>query len=471
MKFLWTLLTLIGINIPSLSGQATIAGTIQKVNAETASLHFYPTILGEEAISLETTLNENGQFQFDINPTMAVPAVLQIANFNCLIFLFPEKSLQIDIQIDEQYQPLIIFDGIAAADNQFYLQYQNVLNQEKKNIPPKLLEKFKPKDYLVYQTKLKQRKIGYLHKNKFKIDERLFNWLENDVSYQFANDLFEYPNRELITQTPPKKYYHFLKEVQLNNEEAILQPSYQRFLLGYTNHQLFKPQKWGRYATAEKQFNFVRRYFFGEVLHYLQFFILKTSLKFDKEAEIEKAYREFLTSKAPQGFKRQLRQTHQLASHNILGQPFPKKLLKNQYGRYDKGELKAENAKLFYVWQTAVKAEKVAIIQALFNRITQKKYLDFGLVGLDETIEFPKVLSAIPKFWVTSFSLKSYREKIPIEEAGYLLFINKYGEVIEYITWEVDLESVNEIVDFMAENYKSRVYSTLTNRSIRQKKY
>ena len=156
---------------------------------------------------------------------------------------------------------LITFDGTAAEENQFYLQYQNVLSQEKKNLPEEFLEKFKPKDYLIYQAKLKQRKINYLHKHQSKIDKRLLNWLENDVVYQFANNLFEYPNRELITHTPSKKYYRFLEEIKLNEETAILQPTYQRFLLEYTNHQLFKPQKWGRYASPDKQFRFVKRYF------------------------------------------------------------------------------------------------------------------------------------------------------------------------------------------------------------------
>lgn len=469
MKFFWTILTLIGFGTPFLVAQTSLSGSIQATTAKTAVLYFDPTTLGEESSTLETVIDENGQFQFDINLPIGIPAVLQVANFNCLLFLFPDKSLQIELQLKGQHSPLIIFDEVGAEDNQFYSQYQVEFNQEKKNIPSKLLDKFKPKDYLVYQTKLRERKLNYLYKNQSKIDERLFNWLENDIHYEFANDLMEYPDLELITQKPPKKYYHFLKTIKLNNEEAILQASYQRFLLEYTKYQLFKPQKWGRFVDTNKQFDFVRRYFFGDALYYLQFFILKTSLKFDEDRVINSAYQEFMASNAPEGFKRQLRQTHQLASRNILGQSFPTYMIRNQYGTSGRLRLKAENAKLFYIWQTPIETEKIRTIQALYKKIASKKYLDFGLIGLDKSIEFPKALSDIPQFWVPSYSLIWYYKEIPIKEKEYLVFVNKYGEIIDYITWELEVESVNEIADFMEENYKSRVYPTLSNRLFRQK--
>ena len=191
-------------------------------------------------------------------------------------------------------------------------------------------------------------------------------------------------------------------------------------------------------------------------------------MKFEESENIEKAYLEFLASKAPETYKQQLRQAHQLANQEILGQTFPINLLENQYGTYYNDNLKLGNGKLFYIWQRPIDTEKIAVIQQLYKATNQKKYIDFGLIGLTKAIEFPKELKTIPHFWIPPFILERYIEKIPIKEDSYLILVNKYGKVIEYITWNVDLASVNEIVDFTAENYSSRVYSTLRNHSIKK---
>jgi len=467
MKFLYTILTLISISSSIINAQTTLSGSIQNVTAQTAVLYIYPTALGENGVALKTTIDNNNQFQFTPPSTIAVPAVLQIGGINCYLFLFPAQSLQIDIEIHEKGKVFITFNGEAAADNQFYLQYQNVLKQEQKNVPEVLKEKFKPKKFLVYQTDLKERKINYLNQHQSTIDHRLINWLKNDVIYQYANNLIEYPDREYLSQSPAKKYYDFLKELKYNNEAALLQPSYQRFILGYVHYQLLKPQGWGRYLSPQKQYKFVRRYFIGEVLHYLQFYIIKTSLELGEREKAEILYQDFLNSDAPKGYKQQLRRVHQLGNKNIIGQYFPTYILENLREPFFKDNLKVQNGKLFYVWQKHLRKDKISVIRQLEKEVDKSHRIDFGLIGLTTIIDFPKSLSHTPHFWITPYALENYVKNFPIREEAYLLYINKFGQVLEYTTSELTQDGIGKIVNFMENNYNKRVYSTLSNSFLR----
>lgn len=463
MKFLCTIFTLIGVSFSIVNAQTTLSGRIQHATTQTAVLYTHSTSLGEKGVILETPIDKNNQFQFDLNTAKAIPAILQIGDFNCLLFLFPEKSVHIDVQILEEDQVYITFKGAAGPDNQFYLQYQNLLNQEQQNLPAKLNKKFRPKDFLAYQTDLKAKKLNFLNEHPSNIDQRLIAWLENDAVYHFANNLLEYPNREYLSQTPSKKYYNFLKDMRYNNDGAILQPSYQRFILGYVHYQLLKPQGWGFYWSPQKQYQFIRRFFVRESLYYLQFFILKTNMELGDKEKVEDLYRAFVNSDAPIGFKQQLRTIYQYGEKNIIGQSFPTNLLQNLNEPFFKDNLKEQNGKLFYVWQNYLRKDKIGVIKELAQAVNKSHRVDFGLVGLTTAIQFPKSLARTPHFWIAPYSLENYVKNFPIRAEAYLLFINKYGQVLEYSISEITPDQVKNIVDFMERNYNKRAYSTLSN--------
>ncbi len=302
MKKFSFLLTFVILNI-SVYSQAIISGTIANSAADTAYLYFHPTSLGTLGEMAETIVATNGQFQFDINPSVAIPAVLEINDLQLLIFLFPDKSLHINIQEDTQNKVKIEFEGLAALDNQFYLRYQQEILKTTREIPPKLLTKFKPKRYLALQKEFKQLQLDYLNQSQNSIDPRLQTWLKNNILYQFANNLFDYPRQMPQSRVPNKSYYSFLDNIILNNKSAKLQSAYQTFIISFIDFKLEKPQKWGIHSTIKEQFKFIRRYFVGDALYIGQFFLLNRS-RFKEEKNWEKEVKTFLASKAPEGYKR-----------------------------------------------------------------------------------------------------------------------------------------------------------------------
>ena len=307
MKKVNFLLILVTLNI-SLYSQAIVKGTIANSAKDTAFLYFHPTSLGTLGETLETTVALNGQFQFDINPLVAVPAVLEINDIQLLLFLFPDKSLQINIQKDVQNKVKIEFEGPAALDNQFYLNYRQEILKNTREVPPKLLTRFNPKGYLALQKKFKQTRLDYLNQSQNSIDSRLSTWLENNIVYQFANNLFTYPNQVHEPRDPNKSYYSFSENIILNNKSAILQSAYQAFIINFTRYKLEKTQKWGINTSAEEQFKFIRRYFVGDALYIYQFFLLNRG-KFKKKKNREKEVKAFFASKAPEGYKQYIWET------------------------------------------------------------------------------------------------------------------------------------------------------------------
>lgn len=302
--FLWMLL---GWSI-CLSGQVNFSGYInfKDSTAQSAQIYLHPTVLGTIGTSLQTTIEPNGQFQFELDLASAVPAVLEISDLQILLFLFPDKPLQISIEQKTADNIFINFYGTAAQDNQFYLNYRNDILAGIPKVPHKLLTKFSPKEYLTFQMDKKQLKLDYLNQSQNSIDLRLFNWLKNNVVYQFANNLLEYPNRLPQPRTPGKSYYDFLPAISLNNNSAILQTAYQRFIINFIDHKLHKPQKWGIHASAEEKLKFIRRYLVGETLYFYQFYLLIQKTGFKRKRNRERETKAYLASKAPDGYKRYL---------------------------------------------------------------------------------------------------------------------------------------------------------------------
>lgn len=307
MKKFSFLLIFVSLNI-SLHSQVAVRGAFANSATDTAYLYFHPTRLGTLGETLKTTISENGQFQFDINPLVAVPAVLEINEIQLLLFLFPDKALQIDIQQNAQNKVKIEFEGPAAVDNQFYLNYQHDVIKTTQEVPPKLLTKFNPKGYLVLQKKFKQKQLDYLNQSRNSIDARLWTWLKNNIEYQFANKLFAYPNQVHQMRNPSKSYYDFLENIVLNNKSASLQSAYQTFIISFISYKLGKPQKWGIQTTAEEQFKFIRRYFVGDALYICQFFLLNRG-QFKRKKNWDKEAKAFFASKAPEGYKRYIWET------------------------------------------------------------------------------------------------------------------------------------------------------------------
>lgn len=307
MKKFSFLLIFVGLYI-SVYSQVTVRGTVPNSAKDTVHLYFHPTSLGTLGETLQTTIAQNGQFQFDINPSVAVPAVLEIDELQLLLFLFPDKPLQIDIQQNAQNEVKIEFEGAAAIDNQFYLNYQQEILKTTREVPPKLLTKFNPKGYLALQKEFKHRQLDYLNQSRNSIDLRLWTWLKNNIDYQFANKLLAYPNQVHQFRTPSKSYYDFLENIVLNNKSASLQTAYQTFIINFISFKLGKPQKWGIQTSAEEQFKFIRRYFINDALYICQFFLLNRG-QFKRKKNWDKEAKAFFASKAPEGYKRYIWET------------------------------------------------------------------------------------------------------------------------------------------------------------------
>lgn len=469
MKNFWiiSMLLLLGSN---LLGQVKITGYAPNLNINKASLQLYPTELGHKGETTTTSIDNQGNFQFEVDIPIAIPCILHIADFQYLLFIFPNKSLELTINADKPTANSIVFKGETAKDNKAYLQYQNFLQQEKEKNSNNFSEKYQPKAYLQYQTILKNLREKYLAKLPSALDARLINWLNNDIQYQYANNLLTYPDRNFISRRPAKKYYRFLNKIKFNNESAILQVSYQQFLIAYTNYQLIKTQKWSSTNSFEEQLNLIRRYFFGNAYEFLHFFILKTYFKYASLEEIEIAYKNSLASNVDNSLKFLIREAHQAAKKTIIGESFSTYWLKDKRyqapspPRFGQGFPILEKGLLLYFWQPQQQISTAQKVVQLVKKVKGNDRINLVLVGTDlsyetwkETLKTSplKSLSNLHHYWIDENDLNKAILRFRIAQFPCLLFLNQSNQLLAKVDWDYQDEIVDWLIDFTSRNYSN----------------
>ena len=475
MKSLWTTLSLVLVT-SMLWGQVKIEGRIKQPTTTTATLQLYPTALGKDGVILNAKINSNGQFQFEINSSVAIPCLLSISTYEVLLFIFPDKSLELDIDLNQTTDNRITFAGTAGIDNQLYLQYQNFIKLKNKASDSAFFKHYQPTLYKKHQTALKIEQEIYLSKLTSKLDTRLAAWLENDIQYEYATNLLAYPDRNLISRRPSKKYYRFLDEMRYNNEKAILQVSYQKFLIGYTNYQMFKSKKWSGFGSLEEQLALVRRYFIGNALEYIHCFILKTHLKYSPLEEVDPMYRVFLDSNAAPSLKMELRKAHQIASANALGHVFPMAWLWDKYQQVPsyngagKGFPILDKGIILYFWKSQQEKEFLTKIKQLAEIINQNEKLAFVLVGTQEDFtEWKKEIRTIPlktkeayHYWIYSNHLKKATKRFQITKFPSLLFLNDSNQVMAKVDRAFEKTTMDWLIQFAAKNFSNTLEEPLS---------
>lgn len=147
----------------------------------------------------------------------------------------------------------------------------------------------------------------------FEVAPQVLQWVRNEVVYTYATELLRYPSifRDLHngnrSRNPSASYYSFLEDIPLNNPDAILQGSYQRFLESFISYKLEKPMGWALRKGGERQYSFLKRFFFGPSLYYMQYLLFERTVHWLVEYDyMAEEYQAFMASKAPALLKQKL---------------------------------------------------------------------------------------------------------------------------------------------------------------------
>ncbi len=323
----------------TLNGQVTISGRVYNPTDSIVKLLVSPTVLGGDFHTATALLTADQAFKFSIKSTMAIPAKIMHGSAVFSVFILPGRSFSVDIIIGENNELKLIFDGEGGLDNAHFHRYIQYISVHTPDITIEELAATTAMEYRRLADERRYQKEAFWAELSETVDfspaPGMMEWIRNDITYNHATELLNYPgkfrqfHRGKRDRHPSDQYYSFLRALQVNNEDVILQDSYRTFLRAFIEYKLEKPISWGLKVGGKKQYPFLRKFLIGQPLYCMQFQILELTMDLEGEnTNMDVEYQSFMASDAPSPLKEKLKalkairekeQKQKLAS--IIGRP------------------------------------------------------------------------------------------------------------------------------------------------------
>jgi len=329
MRYLILLLALLTYTQVSAS-EIAILGKIQSPKDSIVVLSIPPSEIGGDYIQDTFYLNSKNAFRFRLHLAKATMATIRHAYIKFPIFIHPEHSLVIRLSANSDSKAVVNFKGRGSHDNQFYANYLNHLNKRLENKSLEQIEKTSSRAYKKFVLERAEQQRVFVKKHQKKLSPQLISWVNNDIEYRAAELLINYPillrqsNKFIKSIELPNFYYDFLKQVKLNNEAAMLQPSYQDFITSY----FYNYQAIGRYvfetvphdgysnytldnriSSLDGMYNYVDDFFNGTPRYYVQSVLIRNEIQVFPDS-VDTRYYNYLLSDAPVALKQQVKKVY-----------------------------------------------------------------------------------------------------------------------------------------------------------------
>lgn len=466
-------LLLLCFSFSGLLGQVKVMGKVNHPVDTVVTLIIPPTSLGGESRSVSTRLSADDEFSFEIRTDIATPAVVAHGGSSIPIFIIPDQSFSLEFMGGDGEVNGILFAGQGGADNTFLHQYIQFLEEEAPPIDSSRLSRSTAKEYRRLMDQNRAARELFLEtcsqKAETEVAPQLQQWLQNEIVYTYATELLRYPSvfRDLHKGTkkrdPSTTYYSFLEGMQLNNPDAILQDSYQRFLESFTIYKLEKPMAWELRTGGQHQYSFLRRLFFGPPLYYMQYLVFERSLQWLVEPDyMAKEYQSFMTSKAPVLLKQKLKQRREsppkiysMKSFSIVGGPLLREVFQFHNGNRPDTSFFKGKPSLFYFIDRRISRVDFAIRYLKKLRRNQVIQSDMNICLVDvngdfeewQSLHFSKGYANHP---ITHLSMNYFDDLFDqaIEQGIHpdIVVADANGIIVETLDWKPPVKQVLEII-------------------------
>lgn len=467
-------LLLLWLSFSALLGQVNIMGKINHPVDTVVTLIIPPTSLGGEPRNISTQLSADDEFRFTIRTNTATPAVMAHGGFSIPIFIVPDQSFSLEFTAGDGEANGILFAGQGGADNAFFHEYIQFLEEEAPPIDSSRLSRSTAKEYRRMMDQNRGARELFLEtcsrKAEIEVAPQLQQWLQNEIVYTYATELLRYPSvfRDLHKGTkkryPSTAYYSFLEGIQLNNPDAILQDSYQRFLESFTIYKLEKPMSWELRTGGEHQYSFLRRFFFGPSLYYMQHLVFERTLNWLVEPDyMAKEYQSFMASKAPALLKQKLKKIREsppkiysIKSFSIIGSPILSEVFQFHNGnRPDTSFFKGQPSLFYFIDRRISRVDFVIkYLKKLRRNLVIHPNMNICLVDVNgdfeewQSLHFSKGYANHP---ITHLSMNYFDDLFDqtIEQGIHpdIVVADANGIIVETLDWKPPVKQVLEIIN------------------------
>ena len=431
------------------------------------------TQLGVANKIYKAALNDRNAFQFEIEIDRPVFAEFRHAGILFPIFLNPENPVSLALTANNPSIGTVRFRGPGKVDNTFYLEYFKFVATQLENKKLDELRKTRAKDF---KTFVKSREDGkfefikaYLERTDVELSKALQIWVRNDIKYQSADLLLKYPylfniaNNGMRSKELPKKYYKFLENIRINNDQAIHQPSYRSFLEGYFfNYRVESAKDWQYLTSYEKQFEYVEHFFVGDARFYLQSIILKEGINHNPRY-IKKEYNQFLESKAPIPVKQKLKTLFTKATRQVRGEEMETLAFVHPNGQaIPKNYFKNKISYIFF-WSSRENHSlyEMRYVRTLAKKFGKEENVNIVLVNMDGNLDRLKKFIQTDEHKLKLYNVKhlsvdkrmstKFLEQYRLEGTPEFFLVDHTARIVSNHTWSPSAGSAPRLIRKLLE--------------------
>jgi thiol-disulfide isomerase/thioredoxin len=251
--------------------KTTVSGTLGNVNGSDLSLSILPDYINLAEKSYLLDIQADKTFKTDIYLSEAVVGELIYGQDSVPIWLAPRDSVMINYSGASQNKSLNC-SGRGAEQITFLYAFKNFSKKIESELKGNLHDAQPPafKSFLEYAKKEKQRFLDEYQGNQaFSLAFR--RYLQADIDYWYAFNLLNYPWEHPLyyDETAPMKvsesYFDGLKNIPLQNDEALTNRYYRYFIEQYVSNLKLLPEN--EYFSKEK---IAENHFQNKTLAYLK---------------------------------------------------------------------------------------------------------------------------------------------------------------------------------------------------------
>ncbi|GIV35525.1 MAG: hypothetical protein KatS3mg031_3060 [Chitinophagales bacterium] len=254
----------------------------------------------------------SGKFRFSFKSKQPHFCSLVYENTSFPIFIKPGETITVKVENFNAAGIQMNHISEVSSENQLLLDITNLRQSLQSHVQQVLIEgdaSFYLKKVKIYNAACRQFVIRVVQQNG-DLDPRLLAWIQDEIRYSTAKMLLTYPMLSSIynKEELPRDYFQLISEVSINNENAINNPAYLEFLLYHFSYEYSATTKGHPLAAfdVEGKIKLSSELYSGTPLYYVQAQILIDGIqsRYDK---IDKLYRKFQKSNAPEELKARLR--------------------------------------------------------------------------------------------------------------------------------------------------------------------
>jgi len=322
------------------TGNTQISGTLHGASWKKISLKIGENQANMSQYSVDTQLNEDNEFTFDIS--LSEPQFVAISyGPNSWVNLYVEPGNQIELEADSKnFDRTVYFKGSEGANNRVFQTYMQQFPKESKfkrkqykkgtlyyEVPTDIFSKIfllNPSAFASYAQSIKQHKLNTISAYVLSfpdISPMFVKQLRANAEYEWAHYMLSYGYASNKRNLDPN-FFDFANEIALSDDDLVNNPAYRQFIKGWIDYRFFSGET-PDYNHFAGQYFLAKEELHGKTRAFFQSDILIRGLKKTDMSLMLDAYDDFVKSTEHQEYTTSLRGVFNQKNRAAVGSPAP----------------------------------------------------------------------------------------------------------------------------------------------------